>query len=227
MIDHFGEKVSVGSLIKDEENSGFSLTRTMIEKLTGYEREKEKYPRMESFMPELVNAINCFDISGYKKAMREAKRNRVHYTCNIRNGSKNIPAGEFTVEIKFDKPMIGKVSLSMTEKEFPRFKDYSWSDDMRTFSIIFLFEEKHTYGFFIDGDGFRFIHVDFLMRYKGKCTLVEVKATTGNTKSTRTVLKNPDVYHMDSAIKLGDYNVGRSDKLLNILFYMAFLFNEP
>ena len=71
------------------------------------------------------------------------------------------------------------------------------------------------------------LEVDFLMRYRGKCTLVEVKATNGNAKSIRTILKNHDVYHVDSAIKLGDYNVGRSDKLLTIPFYMAFLLNEP
>lgn len=62
---------------------------------------------------------------------------------------------------------------------------------------------------------------------RDKCTQVEVKATNGNTKSTRTILKNYDVYHMDSAIKLGDYNVGRSDNLLTIPFYLAFLLNEP
>lgn len=71
------------------------------------------------------------------------------------------------------------------------------------------------------------LEIDFLMRYRGKCTLVEVKATNGNAKSTRTILKNHDVYHVDSAIKLGDCNVGRSDKLLTIPFYMAFLLNEP
>jgi len=71
------------------------------------------------------------------------------------------------------------------------------------------------------------LEVDFLMRYKGECTLVEVKATTGNAKSTKTILKNHDVYHVDSAIKLGDYNVGRNDNLLTIPFYMAFLLNEP
>ena len=71
------------------------------------------------------------------------------------------------------------------------------------------------------------LEVDFLMRYKGKCTLVEVKASTGNTKSCKTILKNHEVYHVDSAIKLGDYNVGRSENLLTIPFYMAFLLNEP
>lgn len=67
------------------------------------------------------------------------------------------------------------------------------------------------------------LEVDFLMRYKGQCTLVEVKSTTGHTKSTRTILKNKDIYHVDSAVKLGRYNVGRSEELLTLPLYMAFL----
>ena len=67
------------------------------------------------------------------------------------------------------------------------------------------------------------LEVDFLMRYKGQCTLVEVKAATGNIKSTRTILKNKDVYHVNSALKLGKYNVGRSGETLTLPLYMAFL----
>ena len=70
------------------------------------------------------------------------------------------------------------------------------------------------------------LEVDFLMRYKGKCTLVEVKAATGNIKSTRTILKNKDVYHVDSALKLGNYNVGRSGEILTLPLYMAFLLTQ-
>lgn len=53
------------------------------------------------------------------------------------------------------------------------------------------------------------LEVDFVIRYKGECTLVEVKAATGNIKSTKTILNHPEKYHVSSAIKLGDYNVGR------------------
>lgn len=70
------------------------------------------------------------------------------------------------------------------------------------------------------------LEVDFVMRYKGECTLVEVKATTGNIKSTKTILKHPEVYHVNSAIKLGNYNVGRSGQVLTLPFYMAFLLTE-
>ena len=51
------------------------------------------------------------------------------------------------------------------------------------------------------------------MRYKGQCTPVECKATTGNAKSMRTVMSHPEKYHVSSAIKLGDYNIGRKDQV--------------
>lgn len=67
------------------------------------------------------------------------------------------------------------------------------------------------------------LDVDFVIRYKGECTLVEVKASTGNTKSTKTILRHPEKYHVHSAIKLGDYNIGRSEQILSLPLYMAFL----
>lgn len=70
------------------------------------------------------------------------------------------------------------------------------------------------------------LEVDFVMRYKGKCTLVEVKATSGNAKSTKTILAHPEKYHVDSAIKLGDYNIGRNGQVLTLPLYMAFLLRD-
>ena len=70
------------------------------------------------------------------------------------------------------------------------------------------------------------LEIDFVIRYKGGATLIEVKATTGNTKSTKTILSNPEKYHVAGAIKLGDYNVGRNEKMLTIPIYMGFLLNE-
>lgn len=70
------------------------------------------------------------------------------------------------------------------------------------------------------------LEVDFVIRYKGACTLVEVKASSGNTKSTKTILAHPEKYRVNSAIKLGDYNVGRSGEILTLPLYMAFLLTE-
>ena len=37
------------------------------------------------------------------------------------------------------------------------------------------------------------------------------------------MLNHPEKYHVGSAIKLGDYNVGRAGQILTLPFYMAFL----
>ena len=67
------------------------------------------------------------------------------------------------------------------------------------------------------------LEVDFVIRYQGKCTLVEVKARSGNVKSTKTILNHPEKYHVSHAIKLGDYNIGKTGPLLTLPLYMAFL----
>ena len=70
------------------------------------------------------------------------------------------------------------------------------------------------------------LEVDFVIRYKGECTLVEVKAATGNTKSSKTILQHPEKYHVRHLIKLGNYNVGRTEQILTLPLYMAFLLRE-
>lgn len=70
------------------------------------------------------------------------------------------------------------------------------------------------------------LELDFLVRFKGECVVLEVKAKTGKTKSMNTVLKNENVYHVNNAIKLGSYNVGREGKILTIPLYMGFLVQD-
>lgn len=70
------------------------------------------------------------------------------------------------------------------------------------------------------------LEIDFVIRWRGECTLVEVKAETGNTKSAVTILKHPEKYHVNQCIKLGNSNVGRSGKILTLPLYMGFLLYE-
>ncbi len=70
------------------------------------------------------------------------------------------------------------------------------------------------------------LEIDFLVRYNSECVLIEVKSKTGKAKSVTTVLKNKDVYHVNHAIKLGQYNVGRQGEVLTIPLYMGFLIQD-
>lgn len=70
------------------------------------------------------------------------------------------------------------------------------------------------------------LEIDFLVRFRDECVLLEVKSKTGRAKSVATILKNKDVYHVHHAIKLGQYNVGRVGDVLTIPLYMGFLIND-
>lgn len=70
------------------------------------------------------------------------------------------------------------------------------------------------------------LEINFVIRWRGECTLIEVKASTGNTKSAKTILNHPEKYHVGQCIKLGDYNVGRNGRILTLPLYMGFLLNE-
>ena len=70
------------------------------------------------------------------------------------------------------------------------------------------------------------LELDFLVRFKGECVILEVKAKAKKAKSMSTVLKNKDVYHVNNAIKLGQYNVGREGNILTIPLYMGFLIQD-
>ncbi len=70
------------------------------------------------------------------------------------------------------------------------------------------------------------LELDFLVRFKGECVILEVKAKAGRAKSMTTVLKRRDVYHVKNAVKLGQYNVGREGNILTIPLYMGFLIED-
>ena len=67
------------------------------------------------------------------------------------------------------------------------------------------------------------LELDFLIRYKGECVPVEVKARSAQAKSFSTVRKHKDKYGVQHFIKFGDFNVGRDGDLLTLPNYMQFL----
>ena len=66
------------------------------------------------------------------------------------------------------------------------------------------------------------LEIDFVISYKGFATLVEAKTKTGNTKSSKTVMKHPEHYGKTKLIKIGDYNVSEEGDIITIPHYLTF-----
>ena len=71
------------------------------------------------------------------------------------------------------------------------------------------------------------LEIDFITNYNREITLIEVKAKNGNTKSSKEVMsnkiKNPEVKRL---IKLKDCNIGETENILSIPYYLAFLLKD-
>lgn len=70
------------------------------------------------------------------------------------------------------------------------------------------------------------LEIDFVIRHDGECVLIECKATSGNIKSTKTILKHPEKYHVYHAVKLGNYNIGQVDNILTLPLYMGWMLDR-
>ena len=65
------------------------------------------------------------------------------------------------------------------------------------------------------------LKIDFVISYNGFPTLIEEKAKTGNTKSSKTVMNHPEHYGKTKLIKIGDYNISEEGDTITIPHYLT------
>ena len=70
------------------------------------------------------------------------------------------------------------------------------------------------------------LEIDFIIPYKGFSTLIEAKAKTGNTKSSKTVMSHKEHYGETKLIKIGDYNISQEGDIITIPHYMTFVLGK-
>lgn len=70
------------------------------------------------------------------------------------------------------------------------------------------------------------LEIDFIIAYDGFPYLVEAKAKSGNTKSSKTVMNNPTHYGKTKLIKIGDYNIGEEKDIITIPHYLVFVLGK-
>ena len=68
------------------------------------------------------------------------------------------------------------------------------------------------------------LEIDFVSKYQQRIALIEVKATNGNAKSSRTVLNDKIKYpNVDLMIKLCQSNLNYMKNVFTVPYYLAYL----
>lgn len=70
------------------------------------------------------------------------------------------------------------------------------------------------------------LKIDFVISYNGYATLIEAKTKTGNTESSKTVMKHPEHYGKTKLIKIGDYNISEEGDIITIPHYLTFVLGK-
>lgn len=156
MKDHNYSKESVENEINDQLNKGYLWMRELVDELDNYDKERDVYPTLESYMPKLAEAYTAYaDIP----KMYDEKRPKITSINEFVNGDMNVSASTKKITINFDMPLLGEDNSihygNKGQEALPKFEKISYSDDKKSVIIEVELEKGKEYQFVLVGDGFK------------------------------------------------------------------------
>ena len=136
---------NVKPLVDKELEKGFIWIDELVNSLFVYEKNRNKYPTLRSYMPEIVKLQNSLSPKEiYKKFEKNCP---AIIGTNIKNGAKNINPSITEIVVMFDKPMypdaLGTSYGKKAEDDYiPNFTDYYWKNDKELVLKVTLLPNK-------------------------------------------------------------------------------------
>ena len=139
---HCGNKDEAKRQMLMDTRDGLFWMEELVELLGRYEKERDKYPTLAEFMPEIVKLQNEIVTDEYVAKLRKQSENRPKISkTNPPDKAKNINPALTEISITFDRPMmdiLGWDTRNIGKKTFPERSKHSppvWSNDKRTCTI--------------------------------------------------------------------------------------------
>jgi hypothetical protein len=132
MAEHY--PVNINKQLANEKSNGFIWIDELYNSFTIYEQNRDKYPTLKSYMPEIVKLQNKLNP---KKLLKEQEKNMPTMSiANIKDGQQDVDAAKTTqIIVKFDRKMNTKANGSTYgkkgEKYFPEVIEGKWNEDTK------------------------------------------------------------------------------------------------
>lgn len=156
MLDHKYAKDDIISELKNQVDQGFIWVKPLTNKLAEYDTQRNTYPTLKSFIPELANAYKSF---ATQVEDLENKRPKIISINELKNGNTNISTRLKRITIHFDQPLLGQgYSINYGNKgqiAFPKFDKISYSDDKKSLLLDVSLEKNKEYQFILTGKHFK------------------------------------------------------------------------
>jgi len=160
LYDHNSDKKSIETELNEQFDRGFLWTDSLVKELDRYEKNRDKYPTLESFMPEIVKFFNntAFEIDILKKRI-DNKRPKVISIQPFENNATNVEYAIKQIIISFDKELKGKGFSIRSGKKgkqaLPEKKGIEYSKDKKKLIIEVKLKPNKEYQFILTGSSFK------------------------------------------------------------------------
>ena len=154
--DHKAEQSVIDNLVQMEMNNGFIWIKELIKELDNYEKDRNEYPNLEAYMPQLAKAYHVYAEQVEKFDMQ---RPRVTSIDEFENGNVNVSTAIKTITIHFDKALAGMgYSVFYGEKgkeAFPKHNNIQYINDNKAIQLEVELEADKEYQFVLTGKNFK------------------------------------------------------------------------
>lgn len=158
--DHNSEKRLIENELNKQLDRGFLWTDKLVKELGRYDKNRDKYPTLESFMPEIVKFFNktASEIDELNKKI-DAKRPKVISIQPFANNSTSVDYNIKQIIISFDRELIGRGSSIFKgdkgDKAFPEIRNISYSNDKKKIIMEVKLKPNKEYQFVLTGWSFK------------------------------------------------------------------------
>jgi hypothetical protein len=108
-IKYYKDHNAKENLIEEEKRNGFLWIEELVDELEKYDKQRDKYPTLESYMPQLIKAYKIWAKEISQEAKKQDKKRPVVVSISeFKNGDTNVSADIKTITVNFSKPLSGK-----------------------------------------------------------------------------------------------------------------------
>ncbi|PUV26319.1 DUF4932 domain-containing protein [Sphingobacterium athyrii] len=156
--DHNFTTEEIAKETNEQLDRGFLWIERLVDELDNFDRQRDRYPTLENYMPVLAKAYQSYaaDISSLD-ATYEARRPKIISFDGIQDGQNTVNSTIGQLKINFDKPLIGqgRSFRGISKESFPLIKGQRYSPDKKSVIIDWELESNKTYEIIITGNAFR------------------------------------------------------------------------
>jgi len=175
MNDHHFKTEEIQQEVNEQFERGFVWIEALVSELEKFDNQRDKYPTLESYMPNIAKAYESYAINIQSFIdIYEAKKPKIVSFEELQNGQENVSSTLKQLKINFDRPLLGKGHSfnGISKESFPIIKKHIYSSDKKSVTIYWDLEENKSYEIIFTGKSFRTMDgipmSDYLLRFSTK-----------------------------------------------------------